>query len=64
MRLTEFWGLMEERFGDVYARSLAVDYQLPALGATVDQALAKGVPPKDVWRAVCGEFEMPKHLRI
>lgn len=63
MRLTEFWGRMEERFGDVYSRSVAQDYQLPGLGATVNDALARGVPAKDVWRAVCAEFEMPKHLR-
>jgi hypothetical protein len=63
VRLTEFWGRMEERFGSVYAHSLAVDYQLPALGATVEQALGKGVPTKDVWNAVCAEFDMPQHLR-
>jgi Protein of unknown function (DUF3046) len=54
---------MEERFGSLYAHSLAVDYRLPQLGATVEQALAKGVGPKEVWRAVCAEFEMPQHLR-
>jgi hypothetical protein len=62
MRLTEFWRRMEERFGAVYARSLAADYRLPALGATVDEALAGGVEAKDVWRAVCAEFEMPASL--
>jgi hypothetical protein len=54
---------MEERFGAVYARSLAVDYRLPELGATVDEALRSGVEPKAVWKAVCAEFEMPSQLR-
>ncbi len=63
MRLTEFWERMEERFGAVYARSLAADYRLPLLGATVDEALARGDDAKDVWRAVCAEFELPAHLR-
>jgi hypothetical protein len=62
MRLTEFWRRMEERFGAVYARSLAADYRLPMLGSTVDEALAAGVEAKDVWRAVCAEFEMPASL--
>jgi hypothetical protein len=63
MRLTEFWRRMRERFGPTYAASVAADYRLPTLGATVDQALAAGVDTKDVWRAVCAEFEMPASLR-
>jgi hypothetical protein len=62
MRLTEFWNRMEERFGAAYAHSLAADYRLPALGATVEEAVAAGVETKDIWRAVCDEFEMPAHL--
>src|SRR3954451_23257088 len=62
MRLTEFWRRMEERFGTAYARSVAADYRLPMLGSTVDEALAAGVEAKDVWRAVCAEFEMPASL--
>ena len=50
-------------FGATYAASVAADYRLPALGSTVDEALAAGVEAKDVWRAVCAEFEMPASLR-
>ena len=63
MRLTEFWRRMHARFGESYAASLATDYRLPTLGATIDEALAAGVEVKDVWRAVCAEFEMPAALR-
>lgn len=63
MRLTEFWRRMEERFGAVYARSVAADYRLPRLGSTIDEALAAGVEAKVVWQAVCAEFEMPAQLR-
>jgi hypothetical protein len=63
VRLTEFWGRMQERFGAVYARSVASDYRLPQLGATVDEALARGDEARDVWRAVCAEFDVPSHLR-
>lgn len=54
---------MDERFGETYARSLAADYRLPELGATADEALRAGREIKDVWQAVCAEFEMPSHLR-
>jgi hypothetical protein len=63
VRLTDFWQRMEARFGVAYARSVAADYRLPLLGATVDEALAKGVETRQVWRAVCAEFEMPAQLR-
>ena len=53
---------METRFGVAYARSLARDYRLPELGATVDEALAKGVDTKDVWRAIVAEFDVPGPL--
>ena len=63
MRLTDFWNRMGERFGAAYAASLAADYRLPLLGSTIDEALARGVEAKEVWRAVCAEFEMPASLR-
>ncbi len=63
MRLTEFWRRMGERFGAGYAVSLAADYRLPLIGCTVDEALAEGVDAKEIWRAVCAEFEMPAQLR-
>jgi len=54
---------METRFGATYAHSVAADYQLPVLGSTVEQALARGVETREIWRAVCAEFEMPAQLR-
>ena len=54
---------MEQRFGASYARSVAADYRLPRLGATVDEAIASGVETKEIWRAVCDEFDMPSQLR-
>lgn len=54
---------MRERFGVAYAASLAADYRLPMLGATINEALDRGIDAKDVWRAVCAEFEMPARLR-
>ena len=53
---------MDARFGPTYARSVARDYRLSALGATVDQALESGVAAKEVWRAVCAELDVPAHL--
>ena len=54
---------MEARFGSAYARSLAADYRVPGLGATVNDAIERGDSPKSVWRAVCQEFDVPQKLR-
>jgi Protein of unknown function (DUF3046) len=63
VRLTEFWRRMNSRFGPAYASSVAADYRLPMLGSTIEEALAAGVETKEIWRAVCAEFEMPGSLR-
>jgi len=48
---------MEARFGAGYAHSLAADYRVNSLGATVADALERGDSPQLVWRAVCQEFD-------
>jgi hypothetical protein len=63
VRLTDFWQRMETRFGATYAHSVALDYRLPMLGSTVEEAIARGVETKEIWQAVCAEFEMPAQLR-
>lgn len=54
---------MEARFGTSYAHSLAADYRVNALGATIDDAIQRGDSPKSVWQAVCQEFDVPQKLR-
>jgi len=64
VRLTVFWDRMRAQFGERYAASVAKDYVLAGVGGrTVDQALADGVDPKIVWRAVCEAFDVPEKLR-
>lgn len=55
---------MGEHFGAAYSRSVARDHVLQGLGGrTVDQALEAGLPAKQVWRAVCDEFDVPARSR-
>ena len=64
MRLTEFWDLMRTQFGEVYAQSVAKDFVFDQLGGrTVERALADGLDPKVIWRAVCDTFKVPENLR-
>lgn len=64
MRSTVFRRLMAEEFGRARAESLATDLVLSALGGrTANQALAAGVPAKEIWLAICEEFGIPPERR-
>ncbi|OBA99034.1 hypothetical protein A5662_15745 [Mycobacteriaceae bacterium 1482268.1] len=61
MRLTEFNELVEGRFGAVRGQSLLLDHVLTDLGGrTAAQAIEDGVEPREVWRALCADFDVPR----
>ena len=60
MRLSEFRQALTDEFGDGYGRVLTRDLILTAFGRTADQALAGGVPAREVWLALCAETDVPK----
>lgn len=61
MRLTEFHELVTRRFGDVYGASVLADHVLSALGGcSAAAAIEAGVEPRDVWRALCADFDVPR----
>jgi len=60
VRHTEFWARMEQALGPSYARSWASMYVIAELGSrTAEEALAAGIPPKQVWRAVWAVLGLP-----
>lgn len=61
MRLTEFHELVTVQFGAAYGSSVLVDHVLTGFdGRTAAQAIADGVDPRDVWRALCADFDVPR----
>jgi hypothetical protein len=63
VRLTDFWNRMDTQFGRSYARSVATDFRLPALGLTIEEAIEAGTDTKAIWRAVCDAFDLPGSVR-
>jgi DUF3046 family protein len=64
MRITVFRRLMAEEFGPGRAEMLAKDHVFSGLGGrTIEQALAAGVPAKEIWREVCQAFDVPVERR-
>ncbi|HEU4360612.1 MAG TPA: DUF3046 domain-containing protein [Mycobacterium sp.] len=61
VRLTEFHERVTLRFGAVYGASVLVDHVLTALdGRTAARAIEDGAEPRDVWWALCADFDVPR----
>ncbi|WP_111720773.1 DUF3046 domain-containing protein [Homoserinimonas sp. OAct 916] len=62
MRLSDFWQLVSDEFGEAYGRVLVRDLALTGLaGSTGAQALGAGVGARDVWLALCVAMDVPKN---
>ena len=62
MRLTEFHELVTGQFGPIRGPSILADHVLAGLGGrTAAQAVEDGVDPRDVWRALCADFDVPRN---
>lgn len=61
MRLTEFNERVTPRFGATYGASVLADHVLTGFdGRTAAQAIEAGIEPRDVWRALCADFDVPR----
>ncbi|WEV79437.1 DUF3046 domain-containing protein [Janibacter cremeus] len=65
MRLSRFWTLMTDEFGQAYADTLARGHVVQALGdRTAAAALDAGVPPRTVWEHLCEDLGIPEDRRL
>ena len=60
MRLTDFRELLHTEFGALRGDTLMRDHRLGAFGVTGEEAIESGVDPRDVWRELCQEFDVPR----
>ena len=64
MKLSEFQIAVDDEFGAGYGLVVVNDLVLTALGdRTARQALADGVPPREIWLALCVEMDVPESRR-
>ncbi|WP_211879067.1 DUF3046 domain-containing protein [Pseudarthrobacter albicanus] len=65
MRISDFWRLMDDEFGAGYSRVVASSLVLAGVGdRTAEQALGAGVPPRQVWLALCDVQDVPPERRL
>lgn len=51
---------MDDEFGSGYSRILANSHAIHSLGdLSADEALNDGVGPREVWRALCSDLDVP-----
>lgn len=56
---------MDDEFGAGYSRVLSSSLVLAGVGGrTADQALNAGVPPRQVWLALCEVQDVPPERRL
>ena len=56
---------MDDEFGAGYSRVLSTSLVLAGVGGrTAAQALSAGVPPKQVWLAICDVQDVPAERRL
>lgn len=61
VRISHFWQLMDDEFGEAYSRTLARDHVLHRLGnRTAMAALEDGEAPREVWHALCADLDVPE----
>lgn len=64
MRLSEFRRAVTEEFGESFGGALTRDLVLTELGdLTSEQALAAGIPAREVWLALCRANDVPENRR-
>jgi hypothetical protein len=65
VRLSHFWTLMTDEFGEAYADTLARGHVVRSLGdRTAAAALQDGVAPRRVWEALVEDLGIPEHRRL
>ena len=56
---------MDDEFGAGYSRFLSNTLVLAGVGGrNADQALSAGIPPRQVWLAVCEVQDVPQERRL
>ncbi|BCW70413.1 hypothetical protein NicSoilB8_14570 [Arthrobacter sp. NicSoilB8] len=56
---------MDDEFGAGYSRVLSSSLVLAGVGGrTADQALSAGIPPRQVWLAMCDVQDVPPDRRL
>lgn len=64
MRLTAFHRLVADEFGTESGDFILHSHVLADHGATAEQLLERGVDPREIWLALCTDFEVPEERRL
>ena len=63
MRRSEFLRAVEDEFPGRTSSVLNDLVLTPLAGRTAKEALVAGIPPREIWFALCDEMEVPENRR-
>lgn len=63
MRRSEFLRAVEDEFPGRTSSVLNDLVLTPLAGRTAKEALSAGIPPREIWFALCDEMEVPENRR-
>lgn len=61
MRLAQFHQLVNDEFGSALGQFHIESHVLSGYGQTPQQAIEQGVDVREVWWAICRDFEIPEN---
>lgn len=64
MRLTEFERLLTDEFGRTQGAWVRHSHVLAGFGVTCDEAIERGDDPRDIWWALCEDFNIPPERQL
>ncbi len=64
MRHAEFERLVEGEFGDSFAAWIATSHVLSGWNVTPQAAIEQGADLREVWWALCDDFDVPEQRRL
>ncbi|PRQ10544.1 DUF3046 domain-containing protein [Corynebacterium sp. 13CS0277] len=64
MRLQEFHDCVAHEFGAAHGAFIVSSHVLSTLGGTPAELLDRGVTPREVWWALCEDFQVPEDRRL
>jgi hypothetical protein len=64
MRRTEFDRLVTGEFGETFGSWISGSHVLTGYGATTDELVERGTDLREIWWALCDDFEVPENRRL
>lgn len=64
MRLTEFYRLVSDEFGEAKGKWILHSHVLADWGRTAEEMMSEGENLRRVWQGLCADFSVPEERQL